>query len=528
MTQDSSRRTWGYGVAIAALALALVVLGALNVWRWLETRRSAVESTVSSADPLSTGRTEPPSDPGDADARTPPAGSQAPGDAAQRGPGGFAAEERAGAQPGDASPRPAAGSPPEAARSPGAASPPGGPATDSPIVPQPLPAEAGAAARRSPEAAAPAPESRAPEEEKSAGDDASDRTGPVLGHLRFEPGMVEGGGATTLTILASDNLSGVKSARGEIQSPSGQAVLPLWLQESADGRSFTYVVNIPASAETGVWFVKWLHLTDVANNSSLIQAASASLAPPGGTFSVSSAESDSTAPDVVEVSFEKDLIEDEARNEIRVEVHDDLSGVASVSGACRTASGSALIPFHCALNPESGLWEGTITIPECADCGTWSVQQLSVKDKAGNTTHLTAESRSLGHAGFAVARGSECDSSPPTLQGLVLSPTIVSGDAATEVLISAVIRDDGCGATSMTGWFEGPVSEGGQVTRSDFTCTPDPENPDAPWTGKVLVPRFSAKGSWKVREIELKDKAMNVREYTPGDPAISAGVFEVR
>jgi hypothetical protein len=516
MTQDQSKRPWGFGLAVATLALACVILGAINIRRWLETRRRAVEtldanSSPASADPL-------PSDPGPV-----PSGPSDESGAMARGKGDVQGAEH------DPSPLLAAGAPPETAGSPGGAD------LTSPTVhgsPQPvtgetvaprqegLPSEAGAA---SPEA------SRTPEEETPAGSDASsDRTPPVLGPLRFEPAVVEGGSATTLTIQATDTLSGVKSVRGEIQSPSGSATLPIGLQETQDGHSFTYVMNIPPAAETGVWFVKWLHLTDVANNSALIQAASARLAPPGGTFSVSSSESDSIPPDVVEVSFDKEEIEDEDWNLIRVEVRDDLSGVASVTGACRSPSGSALIPFTCALNAESGLWEGNIMLPESAACGVWSVQQLSAKDKAGNTTHLTAESRTLGHVGFTVAPRANCDSSPPTLDGFALSQTIVPGDVATEILVSATVHDEGSGAASMTGWFEGPVSEGGQPTKNYFNCTPDPENPEAPWTGKVLVPQFAPKGLWKVRVIRLEDKARNAREYTPGDPVLSGGAFEVR
>jgi len=534
MIRDESKR-WGYGLTIAALALACVILGAINVWRWLETRRRAVESGVaahvSSADPVPSGGAVPTGESGHRDAG-PEAG---PADPSRENR--LVTRKEGDVQGGEHDPSPlqAAGMPPEAAGSPGGAdltsptasgsSP---PVIDDTVAPRQagLPSEARAASpeeSRTPEA------SPAPEEETPAdADTTSDRTPPVLGQLRFEPAVVEGGSATTLTIQATDSLSGVKSARGEIQSPSGSAALPLWLQQTKDGNSFTYVVKIPASAETGVWFLKWLHLTDVANNSALIQAASATTAPPGGTFSVSSSESDSIPPDVVEISFDKEEIEDEGWNLIRVEVRDDLSGVASVTGACRSPSGSALIPFTCALNAESGLWEGNVMLPENSACGTWSVQQLSAKDKAGNTTHLTADSRTLGHAGFTVAPRANCDSSPPTLDAFVLSQTIVPGDVATEILITATVHDEGSGAASMTGWFEGPVTEGGQPTKNYFNCTPDPEHLEAPWTGKVLVPQFAPKGPWKVRVIRLEDKAKNAREYTPSDPVLSGGAFEVR
>src|SRR4029079_15244979 len=114
-----------------------------------------------------------------------------------------------------------------------------------------------------------------------------------------------------------------------------------------------------------------------------------------------------------------------------------------------------------------------------------------------------------GHSGFRIAPRPDCDSSPPTLDGFALSQTIVPVEAVSEIQISASVHDVGSGAASLSGWFEGPVSEGGQVPKNHFTCAPDPDHPDAPWTGKVLVPQFAPRGLWKVRVVRLEDKALN-------------------
>lgn len=539
MTHDGTKRPGRFGLLVASLIMAILVLGVMDLWRWFRTHGRPGEA--SAVAPSHLIQQEDP---------------QATGERAIEGTGPMKPAREAGSAPRDErdlrigehdAPSPwTAGSHPEPAGAaggvdltsrtmPGQGSSPPVPGEEDArhAVPNPALGTPGSVPSQgvlAAEAGVVSPEEKGQrEKEPSAGnEDTSDRTPPILRQLRFEPGVIEGGGATTLTIEATDTLSGVKSVRGEIQSPSGKAVLPLYLQESHGGESFTYVLSIPPAAEAGIWFVKWLYLTDVADNSSLIQVASATTAPPGGTFSVSSSESDSIAPDVLEISFAKDVIEDEDRNVIRVEVRDDLSGVTAVAGTCQSPSKSAIIPFRCVLDEASGLWEGNVMIPPSADCGVWSVQQLSAKDKAGNTAQLTADSPILAHATFTVAPRANCDSSPPTLDAFVLSQTIVPGDVATEILLSAQVHDVGSGAASMTGWFEGPLSEGGQVPKNHFNCTPDPDNPEAPWTGKVLVPQFAPRGTWKVRVIRLEDKALNVREYTPADPVLSGGVFEVR
>jgi hypothetical protein len=556
MNGDESKRPWGYGLTVAALTLAIVALLSLQFWRRFERRGRSAAPADASIEAASSG----------------PGAADQPGvavDQPETAPSISGREPEAGRAPAaPAPPRATDGSPPQDPALAGAevrgrtlagreASPPmTGDSRPGALAPIPrsraeasgqTAGQAGAPAhgqtavgdhgspgRGQAAGAAPAPAENippekepAPKEEDSDGGPASDRTPPVLAQIRFDPGVVEAGSATTLTIQATDNLTGVKSLRGEIQSPSGKAVLPLYLQE-AQGGTFTYVLNIPPAAETGVWFVKWLYLTDVADNSALTQVASASTAPPGGTFSVSSSESDSIPPDVVEVTFEKDTLEEEDRNVIRVEVKDDLSGVASVAGACQSPSRSALVPFTCALNEATGLWEGEVVIPENGDCGVWSVQQLTAKDKAGNATHLGADSRLLAHADFKVAPRADCDSTPPTLDAFALSQTSVPIDTASEIRITASVHDVGTGAATLTGWFEGPASEGGQVPKKHFTCAPDPDHPDAPWTGTIEVPQFTPKGIWKVRVIRLEDKALNFREYTTADPVLSGGAFEVR
>jgi hypothetical protein len=541
MSHDGAKRAWGVDrLILTALALVCVVLGALNLWKWLATAGQAgVAAGVAaspSSHPVVAGNGAPPSERPKVEAGPASPDQQGRAESGEERGGRDRPEQQATGSPGGAAPAgpsvPVQESPPARLRAEDSReeSPAPPAAASSPAAEKPAPlAPRQGAVPQEPKAAA-SDEKRSPEEKASAeAASTSDRTPPVLDQIRFEPAVVEGGKTTTLTILARDNLSGVKSLRGEIQSPSGAATLPIWLQDSNGGNSFTYVISIPAAAETGVWFVKWLYLTDVADNSALIQVPSATSAPPGGTFSVSSSESDSIAPDVLEISFARATIEDkEDRNVIKVEVRDDLSGVSSVAGTCQSSSKSAQISFTCALNSESGLWEGEVIIPGNAPCGAWSVQQLSAKDKAGNTTHLTDESPILARAGFTIAPRAECDSSPPTLDAFTLSQTIVPGDVASEILITAAVHDVGSGAVSMTGWFEGPVSEGGQVPMNHFNCTPDPEHPEAPWTGTVVVPQFAARGTWKVRVVRLEDKARNVREYTPADPVLSRGVFEVR
>lgn len=358
-------------------------------------------------------------------------------------------------------------------------------------------------------------------------DPESDRTPPSVQSFTFDPPEVTDGGATSLFVQASDDLSGVKIAWGQIRSPSGAASLQFGPQEQGDSGVMPFRIPIPRDAETGVWYVATLSLTDRAGNS-VVRSFSAASVPPGGTLRVVSSASDSTAPEVLQVWVENAVVDGGEKNPIRVEARDDRSGVATITGYFQSAAKSAQIWFDCTSNADSGLWEGDVKLPKNADCGEWTLQLLKVVDKAGNIAFLQGGSPTLANVRFQVSGGSDCDSSAPTLEGFELSPTVVSNEIATEIVITATVLDVGTGAVSMSGWFEGPVSTSGQAPRNHFSCTPNRSDPEAPWTGKILVPQYAPKGIWKVGLIHLQDKARNFRQYTSADPVVAGSVFEVQ
>jgi hypothetical protein len=471
---------------------------------------------VPPADEHATESARPASAPGPAaNVRTPGANPTAPG-----------VRPLAAGSPSNRLPVPASGAP--APAMPGAAIP-----APSVVVPG-VPAAPGGAAAPAPAgpskpAAQPADDKPSEPEEPPDDDSGADSTPPVLESLHFDPPQVEGGAVTTLFVRASDAKSGVKSVWGEVRSPNRSAVISFGSANVVSSLDLSFPIALPRAAQSGLWYVAWISLTDRADNSKLIQAPSAASAPPGGTFTAFSPESDATPPDILRVSFDRSAVGPGEKNAILVEARDEQSGVASVVGACQSPSKSALIWFSGVLNEDAGAWIADVAIPKTADCGEWVVQQLAVKDKAGNTTLLGADSPLLARVGFQVSSGSNCDFTPPTLDAFELTPAIVLSGTATEIVVTARVSDEGAGAEALTGWFEGPPpAAGGQVPKNYFNCSPDPKNPDGPWTGRIQVPQLAARGVWKVGSIRLEDKARNVRTYTSADPVVSGRVFQVQ
>jgi len=371
-----------------------------------------------------------------------------------------------------------------------------------------------------------------PEPEKGAetsapiDDPESDRRPPVLQNLRFDPPEVKDGGTVMLSVGTTDDLSGVKFVYGSVRSPSGAAMLPFSARDVTGGGVFSATIVIPARGETGDWFVANLQIVDKAENSLAMSFVRATV-PEGGALRVVSDDSDSMAPDVHRVSVVKGSVDAGERNQIVVDVDDDRSGVAQVTGAFQSPSKSAFIPFTCTHNGESPTWEGDVRIPENADCGEWTLRQLRVADKANNSAFLSMDAPQVGRVSFLVSGGGGCDSEPPVVDALYFSPASVSNATVAEILVTVRAHDDGSGVASLSGWIDGPVATNGQAPRIYFECMPDPREKDGPMTARITVPQFAAKGVWKVTLAQVADKARNTRAYNRDDPALRDAIFTV-
>ncbi|HET8774546.1 MAG TPA: hypothetical protein VFP80_12160, partial [Thermoanaerobaculia bacterium] len=141
------------------------------------------------------------------------------------------------------------------------------------------------------------------EKPKEDQDPETDVTPPQLMGAEFVPAQVQDNGETMLAAYVTDNLSGVRSVSGVISSPSG-ALQGFACQREGDGDRFVARIKVPPDAAEGEWSVKYLTLSDNANNSVNINQASGQL-PMSAKFRVSSSASDSAPPLLRSVVLER-------------------------------------------------------------------------------------------------------------------------------------------------------------------------------------------------------------------------------
>ena len=357
------------------------------------------------------------------------------------------------------------------------------------------------------------------EKQRAEEDPETDVAPPQLVGADFNPPQVQDDGETMLAVQVTDNLSGVRSVSGVIASPSG-ALQGFSCQRDGEGDRFVSRIKVPKEAAEGVWNVKYLTLSDNANNSVNLNQAAGAL-PASASFRVVSSGSDSKPPQLQSLYLEKKSMSAGERNTVFVQAEDDKSGVALISGVFVSPSKQARIGFGCRPGGE-GPWECTVAPPACLDCGTWRLEQVQVQDKANNMATFRADNQLVSQITLDIS-GESCDAGPPQISALAVSPTVVSNNEGGTINISAIVQDDSCGVASLSGQAIPAGAIGGQKIPFTFDPSPDGQN----FTGRIVVPKHAAKGLWTIAWIQALDKGHNLRAYGAMEPVLARVTFRV-
>lgn len=359
------------------------------------------------------------------------------------------------------------------------------------------------------------------EEPKPRKDDdpETDTTPPQLLGATFNPAQVQDDAETMFAVNVGDNLSGVRSVSGVIASPSG-ALQGFACQREGETDRFVTRIKVPKDAAEGIWVVKYLSLTDNANNNINLNQATGAL-PPSASFRVTSSAPDSVGPVLKSVYLERRSMSAGEKNTLFVQAEDDKSGVSLVSGVFVSPSKQARIGFGCRTG-QGGAWECTVSPPTCLDCGAWQLEQIQLQDKANNMATFRGDNQLVGQIALDIS-GDKCDAGPPAIRGLSVDPPVVSNSEGGTINITAIVSDDACGVASLSGQAIPADQTGGQRIYFSF----DPSQDGTNFFGRIAVPRHAAKGVWTIGWIQALDKGHNLKAYSAQDPVLSRVTFQV-
>jgi hypothetical protein len=351
-------------------------------------------------------------------------------------------------------------------------------------------------------------------------DPNSDTVPPQLISIAFDPPQVTDGGDTTLVVMATDDLSGIRGISGTLTSPNGKAVQGFAQQR--DGETMRYVsrIHIPEKAEEGIWKISFLTMSDMATNSVTLSAAQGTL-PPTALLKVSSSASDSTAPTLRNVWLERGAMRAGEHNTLYVDAQDEKSGVHLIAAVFLSPSKLARFGVGCHTGTNN-VWECDVFPPQCLDCGDWTLEQVQLQDNANNFATIRQENPAVQAVRLNIT-GDSCDNQPPVLQGLTLSRTeIVMSRDEPVIEVVAQVADDSCGIGGVSGQITGP---GGNSSGTFFSLQ---QRDATTFVGTVRLHPNSARGVWRVQSLTVNDKGQNLKIYYANDPLLARAIFTVK
>jgi hypothetical protein len=234
---------------------------------------------------------------------------------------------------------------------------------------------------------------------------AGDTTPPSITSVALNPESVDtSGGAreVTVTVQATDNLSGVASVEATLSSggQSHGAAASLTSGSSLDG-TWTATIDLPRWSRQGTWELSLSAADKVGNSVSL---SSAKLADEGQPSSITqTGEEDDTPPSVSGGSVSPNSI-NTSKHPVKVKVHvnasDAQSGVGYVIARFTSPNGEKTISGTGTLtagSSQDGEWTITLEFPQYSEKGGWHLS-LELWDAFGN--HRTYSPHELAEKGL--------------------------------------------------------------------------------------------------------------------------------
>jgi hypothetical protein len=216
---------------------------------------------------------------------------------------------------------------------------------------------------------------------------------------------------------------------------------------------------------------------------------------------------DGTTPDLKSLRFWPEIIRTMEGTEVTVSfsVTDEVSDVVYVEVAFVDPSG-ALYRSASKIAPNISATDSVeVLFPRFTKSGVWTISQLFISDKAGNT--LSLGTSDLSRRGFPTRLEviSVEDIASPKLRALDLTPERIdtSGDAA-KVTVKYTVEDDLSGVNYIELTFRSPS---GTVRRTGSARFPAARSISG-WIS-VNFPRFSEAGQWILSSVFLSDAAGN-------------------
>ncbi len=364
---------------------------------------------------------------------------------------------------------------------------------------------------------------------------AQDTTVPELISFEVSPQIVDitdGPGTVTVTMGATDDISGVQNINPSLYLPNGSnsntggSLISGTIQDGVWEATFT----VPQYTETGIASINSISFfRDFAGNQTYIPASE--LIAAGYDIEIEIIDdnpSDVTVPELISLDVSPqivDITDGPATVTVTLGATDDISGVSNINPSLYLPNGSNSNKGGSLISGTilDGVWEATFTVPQYTQTGTATINSVSFfKDFAGNQTYITAAE--LIAAGYdieiEIIDDNPSDVSVPELVSFEISPQIVditNGPGTVTVTLGATDDISGVSNINPTLYFpNGSNTNSGSSLISGTIL-------DGVWEATFNIPQFTQTGTATINSISFfMDFAGNQTYITAAD-LIAAG-----
>jgi hypothetical protein len=348
----------------------------------------------------------------------------------------------------------------------------------------------------------------------------SDTTPPVLTALSFPASVnvTKGPADFNVTMQATDNLSGVLAGVADgflyftspsgVQSASGYAEVTGGTPLNA---TLTAGVTISQYAESGVWTLQSVEITDDTGNTAYYDAQALAAAGFPTKLSVTSVPFPTT-PTLTGLSITSASLTAPGTLTVHVAATDNVSDISYVHVGVQSPTG---IQTQGSLGNgslvsgtlRSGVWEVQVGIPRYAQAGVWDII-LGLGDIAGhNAGFYPSDLESEGYISTFTVVSSPEDVTPPQIKGITL-PSVVDTSASSQTVQGTIsVTDNLSGFSYAQLYFTSPSNGQNRTCYTSSLTSGTPLN--GTYSFEFTMPQYSEEGTWTIYGITLYDFAGN-------------------
>ncbi|WP_068620583.1 Ig-like domain-containing protein [Paenibacillus tuaregi] len=340
----------------------------------------------------------------------------------------------------------------------------------------------------------------------------TDKQAPVLRSIQVNAQKLTVNDKLQLTAEVTDDESGVASVTANYKKPSG-ATKSISLSSNAAGQ-FVGSYTIGKYDESGDWTLVSVTARDKAGNSktytSYLDSNNNTMNFSNCLVTISGTIVDKEAPVLRDISVTSQVVRPNEKLEVRAEVTDNESGVASVRASYKKPDGSTSnIDLY---KTASGQFVGSVTIGQYEERGIRTLSAVYMSDALGNSQTVTSYvdnsnvNKTFAHCTVEVTGTTPDWEGPEFISGAINVRQVSNVQAEVTLTVGVEDRLSGIANGTLTGAYKKP---NGKLLNLSFNKVNNNQ-----YSASILIDKYDLLGKWELNNLSIRD---NVGNYTKPD-----------